>query len=63
MGIIEAKNIRKSFGKEQVLKDISIEVGKSEYLAIVGPSGSGKSTLLHILVLITSCKNRHWFLV
>ena len=49
MGIIEAKNIRKSFGKEQVLKDISIEVGKSEYLAIVGPSGSGQSTLLHIL--------------
>lgn len=49
MSIIEAKNICKSFGKEQVLKDISIEVGRSEYLAIVGPSGSGKSTLLHIL--------------
>ena len=49
MGIIEAKNICKSFGKEQVLKDISLEVNEAEYLAIIGPSGSGKSTLLHIL--------------
>ncbi len=49
MGIIEAKNICKTFGKEQVLKDISLEVNEAEYLAIIGPSGSGKSTLLHIL--------------
>ena len=49
MGIIEAKNICKSFGKEQVLKNISLEVNEAEYLAIIGPSGSGKSTLLHIL--------------
>ncbi len=49
MGIIEAKNVCKTFGKEQVLKDISLEVNEAEYLAIIGPSGSGKSTLLHIL--------------
>lgn len=49
MGIIEARSICKSFGKEQILKNISIEINKTEYLAIVGPSGSGKSTLLHIL--------------
>lgn len=49
MSIIEAKNICKTFGKEQVLKNISLEVNEAEYLAIIGPSGSGKSTLLHIL--------------
>ena len=49
MGIIEAKNVCKTFGKEQVLKDISLEVNEAEYLTIIGPSGSGKSTLLHIL--------------
>lgn len=49
MSIIEAKNVCKTFGKERVLKDISLVVNEAEYLAIIGPSGSGKSTLLHIL--------------
>lgn len=44
--ILEMKNIKKSFGELEVLKDISISVEKGEIVSIIGPSGSGKSTLL-----------------
>ena len=43
------KRVGKSFGKTQVLKDVSIEVEKGELFSIVGPSGSGKTTLLRII--------------
>jgi putative ABC transport system ATP-binding protein len=51
--IIHLENIRKSYimGKNilQVLKGISLEIFKNEYVALMGPSGSGKSTLMNIL--------------
>ncbi|MDE5997249.1 MAG: ABC transporter ATP-binding protein, partial [Muribaculaceae bacterium] len=46
--MLELKNIYKSFGNLQVLKDISLTIGKGEIVAIVGPSGAGKTTLLQI---------------
>src|SRR6478752_842795 len=52
-GIIHLENIRKSYymGKQelQVLKGISLDIFKNEYVALMGPSGSGKSTLMNIL--------------
>ena len=52
-GIIHLENIRKSYylGKNelQVLKGISLDIFKNEYVALMGPSGSGKSTLMNIL--------------
>jgi len=47
--ILQAQKIKKSFGKLNVLKDVSLELSKGEFIAIRGKSGEGKSTLLHIL--------------
>lgn len=46
MAMLEIKNLSKSFGKLEVLKDISFTVEKGQAVSIIGPSGSGKSTLL-----------------
>lgn len=47
---IKIKNINKSFGNLNILKDISLDINKGEVLSIIGPSGSGKSTLLRCLI-------------
>ncbi len=52
MNILEMKNIRKSFGDAEVLKDISLSVSEGQVTAIIGPSGSGKSTLLRCATLL-----------
>ena len=46
---ISVKNLKKTFGDLEVLKDISTDVYKGEVLCIIGPSGSGKSTFLRCL--------------
>lgn len=50
--VVTLENARKSFGKNEVLKDISLHVDKGDVLAIIGPSGGGKSTLLRCLTLL-----------
>ncbi|ARU61892.1 peptide ABC transporter ATP-binding protein [Tumebacillus avium] len=50
--MIKADKLYKSFGKLDVLKDISTEIKKGEVVAIIGPSGSGKSTFLRCLNLL-----------
>lgn len=56
--VIHLKDIKKSYfmGKQelQVLKGISIDILKNEYVALMGPSGSGKSTLMNILGCLDS---------
>ncbi|MDN5550262.1 MAG: ATP-binding cassette domain-containing protein, partial [Brevibacterium sp.] len=47
--IISIKNLKKSFGSNQVLTDINLEVDKGEVVCVVGPSGSGKSTMLRCI--------------
>jgi lipoprotein-releasing system ATP-binding protein len=47
--IVKINDICKSYGQLKVLKDINLEVGKSEVVSIVGASGAGKTTLLQII--------------
>ncbi len=47
--IIKLKNVSKSFEENFILKDISIDLKKGEFVSILGPSGCGKSTLFNII--------------
>ena len=49
MAVLEVKNIKKSFGGTDVLKDVSFSLEQGQVLAIIGSSGSGKTTLLRCL--------------
>jgi putative ABC transport system ATP-binding protein len=64
--IIHLDNIKKSYfmGKQelQVLKGISLDIHKNEYVALMGPSGSGKSTLMNILGCLDSPTGGDYYL-
>lgn len=47
--MISVKDINKSFGEHQVLKELSFDINKGDVVAVLGPSGSGKTTLLRCL--------------
>ena len=50
--LLETKDLRKDFGKQQVLRGISTQICQGEVVAIIGPSGCGKSTFLRSLNLL-----------
>ena len=52
MAMLDVKNISKSFGPTQVLKDISFSLEQGETIAVIGVSGSGKTTLLRCLTYL-----------
>jgi len=47
--IVKVENLSKSFGKLEVIKDVSFSVEKGQVLGIIGPSGSGKSTMMRCI--------------
>ncbi|MBR5163893.1 MAG: amino acid ABC transporter ATP-binding protein, partial [Schwartzia sp.] len=47
--MISVRNLRKSFGRAEVLKGVNLDIAEKEVVVIIGPSGSGKSTLLRCL--------------
>ena len=51
---IVVRNLKKSFGRLEVLKDISVEIAEGEVVCMIGPSGSGKSTFLRCLNRLVS---------
>jgi len=50
MFVLEAKGIKKNYGKLEVLKGVDLAVSQGDAIAIIGPSGSGKSTFLRSLI-------------
>ena len=50
--MIAVRGLHKAFGAREVLRDVSLEVGRSEVVVVIGPSGSGKSTLLRCCNLL-----------
>lgn len=48
--ILECKNLYKSFGKKQILKDMSFEIDEGDILAFIGPNGSGKTTTIKLIL-------------
>lgn len=51
------RNVSASFGKRRVLHDISLTVGKGDFLTLIGPNGAGKSTLLGLFNGLTACSS------
>mgnify|MGYP003474460984 FL=1 len=56
---INVMNLKKSFGSNEVLKGIDLEVAEGEVVCIIGPSGSGKSTLLRCLNKLEEVTDGH----
>ncbi len=59
--LIQAVDVRKDFGEQQVLKGINLEINQGDVVVIVGPSGSGKSTFLRCLNLLEKPTGGHIF--
>ncbi|MFC4558589.1 amino acid ABC transporter ATP-binding protein [Virgibacillus kekensis] len=59
MTMIEVKNLKKSFGDTEVLKDISVSINEQEVVCVIGASGSGKSTFLRCLNRLEDITDGH----
>ena len=53
MGIIECKNVSKSFGEKVALDHVSVDIPKGKIFGLLGPNGAGKTTLIRIINRIT----------
>ena len=59
--MIKVKNLKKQFGNNVVLKDISVAIEKGEVVSVIGPSGSGKSTFLRCINGLEEFNGGHIF--
>lgn len=57
--MIKVENLKKTFGKNEVLKDISVTIQSKEVVVVIGPSGSGKSTFLRCINLLEEITDGH----
>ncbi len=59
--LLEIKNLVSGYGDTEVLRDISLEIGHGEIVALIGPNGAGKSTVLKSIVGLTDIKSGEIF--
>ncbi|RYM06640.1 amino acid ABC transporter ATP-binding protein [Sporolactobacillus sp. THM7-7] len=57
--MIKVEHLKKSFGEDEILKDINIEIRQNEVVVVIGPSGAGKSTFLRCINLLESITSGH----
>lgn len=62
MPVVRIRNLSKSFGTLEVLKDINLDVKKGEVVVVLGPSGSGKSTMLRCINLLERPSSGHIYI-
>ena len=55
--MLRLEGLRKNFGENEILRDISFTIEKGNVLSIIGPSGSGKSTTLRIITQLERADN------
>ncbi|MFS0820538.1 amino acid ABC transporter ATP-binding protein [Bacillus sp. 1P02SD] len=60
--MIKIDNIKKSFGENEVLKGISVEIEPQEVVVVIGPSGSGKSTFLRCINVLETINEGHVYI-
>jgi len=60
--MIQVKNLKKSFGQNEVLKDINVTVKNKEVVVVIGPSGSGKSTFLRCINMLETITGGHVYI-
>lgn len=60
--MIQVKNLKKSFGNNEVLKDINVSVKSQEVVVVIGPSGSGKSTFLRCINMLETITDGHVYI-
>ena len=56
--ILSLENIEKSFDGEKVLKNISLDIGRGEFVTLLGSSGCGKTTTIRIVGSLTVCLHK-----
>ena len=60
--MIKVENLKKTFGENEVLKDISVTIKPQEVVVVIGPSGSGKSTFLRCINLLETITGGHVYI-
>ena len=60
--LIQVQDLKKAFGKLEVLRGISTEIKKGEVVVVIGPSGSGKSTFLSVSESVGGSNRRNCFI-
>lgn len=60
--MIKIENLCKSFGDNEILKDISVDINDGDVIAVIGPSGCGKSTFLRCINMLEPPTSGHIFI-